>query len=443
MGKVYLNSLGCAKNLVDSERVLASLMDNFALEPTVEAAEADLLVLNTCAFLQSAVSEALEAIMDLGREKKPTAKLLVLGCLPSRYLGAEGSELAKGLPEVDMWLPNFNYSELEGRLSALGFSKRGEDFSAFGNDGQSLGRRQQATPFFRAFLKIAEGCNNHCTYCLIPRLRGPLKSYRPEVLLAEAVSLVAGGVKEITLVAQDLSAYGNDKNESLALLGLLRQLNELPHLEWIRLLYLYPENLTEDLVRSIAELHKVVPYLDLPLQHSSPQVLKKMGRPKTSSLALIKNLRKWWPSLALRSTLIVGFPGETEDDFQHLLDFVNEAALDHLGVFKFSAEPEVPASKLPNPVPQHIKEKRRRKIMATQRKISLANNKKRVGQVYPVLVEGLDSETGFVAVGRAPFQAPEVDGVIYFTKEQPEAGQIVRAKIVKATAYDLLGEIVS
>ncbi|UQZ89740.1 30S ribosomal protein S12 methylthiotransferase RimO [Deltaproteobacteria bacterium Smac51] len=439
MKSVHLISLGCAKNLVDSERFLASASGNFNLKPTGSPEEADLIVINTCAFLQSAVEEALAAIMEAGAAKKSGAVMVVMGCLPSRYLGQEPGGLGE-LPEVDLWLTPADYPMFEKKVGAmLGLS--GQPDCAFGADDLPLGGRTRGTPFFRAFLKIAEGCDNRCTYCLIPRLRGPLKSYGVDQLVAEAEALAADGVRELTLVAQDLTAYGLERGEDKALIPLVRRLSEISGLDWIRLLYAYPERLTERFVKDLAATPKVLPYLDLPFQHASADILKRMGRRKVRPLELVKNLRRWWPGLTLRTTMIVGFPGETEEHFNEMTAFVKEASFDHLGVFKFSPEEEAPASRYPNQVPQGVKEKRRRRIMSIQRKVSQSRNRARVGRTVPVLVEGPGGDSELVMTGRAPFQAPEVDGLIYFDGEQPQPGQIVSTRLIKAGPYDLVGRV--
>lgn len=443
MKTINVVSLGCAKNLVDSERLLGSAIRNMKLEPTVETGKADLILLNTCAFLTSAAKEAVETIIELGQAKKPGAKLVVSGCLPARYLGEEWDDLATGLPEVDLWLPPTEYQNFEQLLSRLLQTSLKVDVPSFSSQNTPTGRRTQATPFFRAFLKIAEGCDNRCAYCLIPKLRGPLTSYTPDFLVNEAERLADSGVRELTLVAQDLTAYGLDRNKNGELIKLVRRLSNISSLDWLRLLYAYPERLTESLIKDLADIPKVTPYLDLPFQHASPPVLKRMGRRQIMPpRQLVEKLREWWPGLALRTTLIVGFPGESDNDFAELLDFIREAAFDHLGVFKFSPEPGVPAGKMKDQIPQSVKEKRRRKVMAEQRVISLKRNKQRVGQTVKVLIEGPSDESEMVMTGRAYFQAPEVDGLIYFDGEQPRPGKIVDTEIIKAFNYDLLGRIV-
>ena len=431
MLKLHFISLGCSKNLVDSERLLA-LCGELGLGLTESVSEADLIVINTCAFLESAVTEAVTHILNCAAEKKRGAKLVVVGCLPSRYQNEKID-----LNEVDLFLKPADYHLFASKIKELLHLPD----SRLSLKNKGLGPRQQSTPFFRAYLKIAEGCDNHCSYCLIPKIRGPLVSFAQKDLLAEAKSLVKNGVVELTLIAQDLTVYGRDLKSGENLLSLVAKLSEIKNLKWIRLLYAYPERLSPDWAKSLAQMPKVAPYLDIPFQHASPKILKMMGRPhRVGVLVQIKKLRKVWPQLALRSTMIVGFPGETDEDFQALLDLVAEAGFDHLGVFKYSREEGSPASLMKNQVPQAIKEKRRRKLMSLQRKISLAKNKERVGQIYDVLVEGPDPDSGLVFWGRASFQAPEVDGVIFFEGEQPPVGQLVKAKIIKAEHYDLLAQ---
>ena len=439
---LHLISLGCPKNLVDSERLLGAMVENLGFQPEADPAEADLILVNTCAFLESAVEEALETLMEAGRQKKPGAVLVAAGCLPARCQGGEGEDLARGLPEVDLWLRPAEYPEFEVKIAAL-FRRRAFALRpAFTRDGRAAGRRLTGTPFFRAYLKIAEGCHRRCAYCLIPALRGPLASYDQEFLLEEAGHLAAGGVRELTLVAQDLTAYGRDQGRPGALLSLVRRLADTPGLAWLRLLYAYPEGLTEKLVRGLAETPKVLPYLDLPLQHAAPDLLRRMGRPAKPPLGLVERLRRWWPGLTLRTTLMVGFPGETEAHQAELLNFVNQAGFDHLGVFKFSPEPGTRAAGFTGQLPASVKEKRRRAVLAAQRRVTLARNRARLGQVVEVLVEGPSEGVGPVMTGRAWFQGPEVDGLIFFDGEQPETGRLVTARLVKASAYDLAARLV-
>ncbi|MGL4208498.1 MAG: 30S ribosomal protein S12 methylthiotransferase RimO [Candidatus Adiutrix sp.] len=439
---IHTISLGCAKNLVDSERLLGSMASFFT--PVNEAQEADLILINTCAFLETAVYESIEVIVEAGFNKKRGAFLVVAGCLAARYQEEDGQMLGTGLPEVDLFLPPDEYSTFEEKITKLMNLKHNFAQMAFGPSGAPTGPRFISTPPFRAYLKIAEGCDNHCTYCLIPTLRGHLASTPLDQLLAEAKLLAEGGVKELTLVAQDTTAYGDDLNMADGLLKLVEALSKLPQLEWIRLLYAYPERLTEKMVKTLANTPKVVPYLDLPFQHGSVAVLKRMGRKvHAPPLTLVENIKSWWPEVALRSTVIVGFPGETEAEFDELSSFVEKAQLNHLGVFKFSPEDGTLASTMPGQLSKLIKEKRRRRIMSIQRKISHKLNKEKVGQIVPVLVEGLAPDSNFVLVGRAQFQAPEVDGLVYFEGEAPLPGQIVQTRLLKAAPYDFVGTLAS
>ncbi|MDR1545794.1 MAG: 30S ribosomal protein S12 methylthiotransferase RimO [Deltaproteobacteria bacterium] len=456
---VCLVSLGCPKNLVDSERLLGRCVDGLGLRPTAEPEQADLLLVNTCAFIQPAVEEAVETILDLAARRKPGARLVVAGCLAARY----GASLSRELSEADLLLAPAEYGQFAEKVSVL-LGRRPPDSSG-GPWAASFEQwaRRTATPSWRAWLKAAEGCDNRCAYCLIPAIRGPLRPRPLDELLAEAQALVASGVKELTLVAQDLTAWrgglagqarlaGGPKAQAgpkgprglavraepagdLALLA--RELAAVPGLRWLRLMYAYPERLAEKLVRALARIDGLTPYLDVPFQHASPNVLKRMGRGTGDALALTRRLRSWWPDLALRTTLMVGFPGETEEDFDQLVRLVEEGRFDQAGVFKFSPEEGARAAGFAGQLPAAVKEKRRRTLMARQRKVSLALNRARVGQRVEILVEGPAAETDLVMTGRASFQAPEVDGLIYFDGHQPRPGQLVQARLTGAGAYDL------
>ncbi|MDR1677971.1 MAG: 30S ribosomal protein S12 methylthiotransferase RimO [Deltaproteobacteria bacterium] len=422
---VHLVSLGCSKNLVDSERLMAAAQ-SLGFKPTLVPEEADLLVVNTCAFIQSATEEAISAIMDLASRKKPGACLAVAGCLISRY----GAELSRILPEADLVMAPKDYEGFLAKLAARFGSLPRIEPGPF-----ETWTRFPGTPPWRSWLKIAEGCNNKCSYCLIPSLRGSLKVRSLSELVKEAEILVKAGVLELTLVAQDLTAWSEG---DLGLDDLVRALAEIDELIWIRLMYAYPERINEKLARSLASIPKLVPYLDIPVQHASPAILKAMGRPAKNPLPLINNLRDWWPEVALRTTLMVGFPGETEEDFDLLVRFLESAAFDQAGVFKFSPEEGARASSLPNQLPKVVKEKRRRNLMSRQRKISLARNRARIGQKKLVLVEGPSADSDLVMTGRADFQAPEVDGLIFFDGFQPIPGQMVKVRLIKAGPYDLV-----
>ncbi|MDR1297768.1 MAG: 30S ribosomal protein S12 methylthiotransferase RimO [Deltaproteobacteria bacterium] len=448
--------MGCAKNMVDSERLLAATR-RLGFRPTEDPSLADLLVVNTCAFILPAATEAVDVILDVAVRRKPGARLAVVGCLASRY----GEELAKNLPEADLVMPPKDY---RGFVSAVGafFSESparaagvvcggvsGDALSGvsgdvlngvsgagalFPGDFETWERDRGGTPPWRAWLKIAEGCDNSCAYCLIPRLRGRLKVRPLSELAAEAESLARSGVRELTLVAQDLTAWREGKNN---LADLVERLGEIEGLVWIRLMYAYPERLGKKLVKRLAAVPKVAAYLDVPVQHASPDVLGAMGREAAAPLPLVENLREWWPGVALRTTLMVGFPGETERDYQLLREFMERARFDQAGVFVFSPEEGTRAALMPGRVPGGVGRSRRRGLMSLQKKISLAANKARVGREVLVLVEGPSADSDLVMTGRADFQAPEVDGLIIFDGHQPLPGRMVRARLLKAGPYDL------
>jgi ribosomal protein S12 methylthiotransferase len=425
---VHLISLGCPKNLVDSERLLGGAA-RAGFAPTLSAAEADLIVVNTCAFIESATKEAVAAILKASSERKKGARLAVTGCLAARF----GPDLAESLPEADLVLPPGRYEEFDGWV-AESFGK-----PAPGPAGPfETWARHIGTPPWRAWLKAAEGCDHRCAYCLIPSLRGPFRARPLEELLREAEGLAASGVKELTVVAQDLTAW---RDKDLDLADLAEALSNIKDLAWVRVMYAYPERLTDKMVLRLAKAPKLTPYLDLPVQHASPSVLRRMGRKPVDPAKLAKRLRAIWPGVALRTTLMVGFPGETDEEFGGLLRLVEEGRFDHAGVFKFSPEEGARAASMPGQVPQAVKERRRRSLMARQRRVSLALNRARVGTETLVLVEGPAAESDLVMTGRGPFQAPEVDGLIYFDGPQPKAGEIVSARLVKAAPYDLAARV--
>jgi ribosomal protein S12 methylthiotransferase RimO len=408
---------------VDSERLLGSLTA-LGVVVTEEPQEADLLLVNTCAFIGPAVEESIETILDLSQNRKTGAKLAVVGCLPSRDLAA----LKADLPEADLLLPRADFDLWPESLARL-LNLKAQVAGPF-----ETWERQLSSPPWRAYLKVAEGCDHHCSYCLIPKLRGPLVNRPLAELVKEASGLAAQGVLELTLVAQDLTAW---THKGLNIADLADSLSQIEGLKWLRLMYAYPERLNKDMVKRLAKNPKVTPYLDAPIQHSSPRLLKRMGRYSGDPLVLVKRLREWWPNVALRTTLMVGFPGETAADFQLLKDLVTAARFENLGVFVFEPEAGVAAAKFPDQVPRSLANKRRQEILKTQKSISLALNRARIGQFQDILVEGPSEDSPLVMVGRGTFQAPEVDGLIYFDGTQPPIGQIARAKITKARAYDL------
>ncbi|MDR2442109.1 MAG: 30S ribosomal protein S12 methylthiotransferase RimO [Deltaproteobacteria bacterium] len=426
---VHLVSLGCPKNLVDSERLLGAAT-SMGFLPTLDPSSADLIIVNTCAFIGAAAREAVAAVLEAAEVKKPEAHLVVVGCLASRY----GRELATNLPEASLVMVPADYHGFTRAVADLF-----DQFPPPPKGPFETWERQPGTPPWRAWLKVAEGCNHRCAYCLIPSLRGPLVTRNMDSLVKEAASLAESGVLEITLVAQDLTAWREgDKN----LADLAQAIAQCGDFSWLRLMYSYPERLTSPLVKALAQVPKLVPYLDVPLQHASPEILRRMGRSGSDPLALIGRLRSWWPNLALRTTLMVGFPGETEEDYDQVVRLVEEGAFDHVGVFKFSPEDGTEAATFTGQVPQAIKERRRRGLLARQRRISLALNRARVGTERDILVEGPSDDSELVMTGRAEFQAPEVDGLIYFDGQQPQSGQMVKARLTKAGHYDLAATLI-
>lgn len=435
---VYVEALGCAKNMIDAEMMMG-ILNQYQYRLTADREEADVIIVNTCGFIQSAKEESINKIIELGALKADRLKLLIVsGCLGERY----HQELLQELPEVDAIVGTGNFDEI---IDVIQKALAGERLAQVGNVDKYFDEglpRYQITPQYTAYIKISDGCDNFCTYCIIPKLRGKYRSRSKEAILQEAKALAQKGVKEIILIAQDTTRYGIDLYGSYELPALLRELNAIEGIQWIRLLYAYPEMITEPLMEAMASLDKVCRYLDMPIQHSSDAVLKRMNR-RTSQKdlrALIKNLREKMPDVVLRTSLIVGFPGETDEDFQILKDFVMEAQFDKLGVFEYSKEEDTPAAKLPNQVPKGIKKKRRDEIMVLQQQISLEKNQRRIGETLAVLIEeALEGEADYI--GRTRGDAPEIDGVVYVQSKDPlKPGDIVAVKITGALEYDLMGE---
>jgi ribosomal protein S12 methylthiotransferase len=439
--KLYMISLGCSKNLVDSEIMLGLLeKDGYAVAPN--PGEADLLLINTCGFIGSAVQEAIDEILELARykQKDPAKKLVVTGCLVQRY----GMELEKELPEVDLFIGTNGFHDivkrLHGQPTPMPVAHSLEQ-SPFLMDSSMP--RKISTPPHRAYMKITEGCINRCSYCLIPSIRGKLRSRPLPDLLAEAKRLEAGGVKELTLVAQDLLAYGLDRDETSNLVTLLRNLLQETAIPWIRLLYLHPARVKEDLLHLMAQDARLLPYLDIPLQHVNNRLLRLMKRPYTKSqlTRLVKTIRRIVPGAALRTTMMVGFPGETDADVAEMADFLQEYRFEHLGVFAYANEEGCAAASFPGQVAEETKEERLRQIMELQADISYSLLQKQVGRVEQVLVEGLSKESELLLEGRTKHQAPEIDGCVYITQGTAEPGALVNVMITEAHTYDLVGEL--
>lgn len=436
--RVCLVSLGCPKNLVDSEVILGLLTKKGYLI-TTDPLRAEILIVNTCSFIEEATKEAIETILHLSHYKKEgRCRLLVVsGCLPQRY----GTVLERELPEVDLFVGTGEFHKLPELLSQRKRRKSYLSQPSFIYNERTP--RILSTPPFLAYLKIAEGCSNSCTFCTVPKIRGPYRSRKIRSILNEAKQLADRGVQEIILIAQDTTAYGKDLGDGTSLEKLLNALVKIDGFRWIRILYSYPrdENFSEGLLELMAHEKKICPYLDLPIQHIDDEILKRMGRRVKSSEIqnLLERIRIAIPHISLRSTLIVGFPGEKEDQFQRLLNFVKEMKFDHLGAFKYSSEEGTPASRLPNSIPEKVKEERLRSLMEIQKKISLKKYQQMVGQKKLVLVDGAQQEKG-ISRGRLQTQAPEIDGSVYL-KGKASLGDWVEAKITQALPYDLFAQI--
>lgn len=441
--KLFLVSLGCSKNLVDSEVMLGQL-EQSGYRVCEEAAEADLLLVNTCGFIGSAVEEAIDEILALAEFKKKDSRkiLVVTGCLVQRY----GAELQKELPEVDLFIGTDGFHDIVSHLKShssegMGHAALIQPATPFLMD--STLARKISTPAHRAYLKITEGCANRCSYCLIPKIRGRLRSRPIPDLLAEVQSLAAIGVKELTFIAQDLLAYGQDLDNGAHLQDLLAAVLAQCDIPWLRLLYLHPARFNPELLEFMALNPRIVPYLDMPVQHVAGHILKLMNRPYDRGLIdrLLGEIRNVLPEAAIRTTLMVGFPGETEADFWEMADFLEHYRLDHVGVFKYANEEGSKAARLPDQCPDEIKEERYQHLMELQARISGEKLQKVIGQTVQVLVEGLSRESDLLLEGRTRYQAPdEIDGCVYITAGICHPGEFVDVRITETHTYDLVGE---
>jgi len=454
--KIGLLSLGCPKNLVDSE-VMLGLAEQAGHEVTASASDADVLVVNTCAFVDSAKQESIAAILEMAGHKQAgtCSRLVVTGCLAERYR----DELQRLIPEIDVLLGTGEVPDVvralgvpPGAMAPVGVAAplplyRGRrEVPTYLYDADTP--RHLSTPPHYAYVKVAEGCDYACAFCIIPTLRGPYRSRPHDSIVREAEQLAARGVKELLLVSQDTSFYGVDRRERGALARLLRRLDRVDGLAWIRLLYLYPTTVTDDVLEAMAECEKVCRYVDLPLQHSAGSVLGRMRRPgdRAGYERLLQRIRDRVPGVALRTTLIVGFPGETEDEFADLRSFVAAAGFDHLGVFAYSHEEGTAAHALADDVPAATKRRRRADLMRAQRRHVERRHREWLGQQVRLLLDGPSREHHFVWQGRLETQAPEIDPVVYLTDCDPaalEAGRIIDAEIVGARGYELVARPVA
>ena len=440
--QAVLIHLGCAKNLVDSETILPQLLAA-GLEIGSSAAKAHLIVVNTCGFLESAVEEAIQTILDVARYKHdgPCDTLMVIGCMVQRY----GRKLLPLLPEVDLFAGTSHYHMLVEILRA---HRAGHPRRLWIGPPRHLQTdnhpRMRSTPTHTAYLKIAEGCSNRCTFCFIPKLRGPYRSRSVSDVANEATRMAAEGVCEINVIAQDITAFGTDRGETAELERLLEALEAIPGIDWIRLLYAYPGRITTSLLRTMAQSEKTVPYLDFPIQHCVPHILNSMhrGTQQCDMEALIDQIRTQVPGIALRTSIMVGFPGETEQDFEALLRFVERMQFEHLGVFAYSPEAGTAAARFPRQVPDEVKWVRHERLLDLQRRISRQRIERLCGSVVPVLVEGYHPETDLLLCGRMPTQAPEVDGMVLISKGMGRPGAIMPVMITSTDDYDLIGELI-
>jgi ribosomal protein S12 methylthiotransferase len=438
--KVALISLGCPKNQVDSEVMMGLLKEN-GFELTGNEKKADIIVINTCGFIEDAKQESIDTILEMARLKEHgNCRLLVVaGCLSQRY----GEELMREMPEIDAMVGTTSFPEIIQTINSALEGKREINIKDADSEIDEGLPKVQSTPKYTAYLKIADGCDNRCSYCVIPKLRGMYRSRRENEIVKEAESLASQGVKEIILIAQDTAGYGKDIYGESRLPGLLRRLCSIQGIEWIRLLYCYPDGINEELIRTIKSQAKVCNYLDMPIQHISDNVLKRMNRRTTGKEIenKIRKLKHEIPDLVLRSTVIVGFPGETQEDFEELLSFIKKGYFDRLGVFAYSREENTPAYNMKGQVPRAIAEKRRDFIMEAQQKISLNKNSLLVGRVVKVLVEGKE---GNYYYGRTYGDAPEIDNQVLFTSEAVvRKGSFAMVKIEHALEYDIIGRVLS
>ncbi len=481
--KIGFLSLGCPKNLVDGE-VMLGIARDAGHELTTDASEAEVLVVNTCAFIDRAKQESIDAILEMAEQKKRghCSRLVVTGCLAERYR----DELKKEIPEIDAVLGTGEVPEILSAIESRGLqlaargsidAERGAPVTFFrtslAKPSKSEPRRTNSeqrhaplptyiydadtprlltTPRHYAYVKVAEGCDYTCAFCIIPTLRGKYRSRSAESIVREARALAERGVRELLLISQDTTFYGIDRGERGALGRLLRDLNRIDGLQWIRLLYLYPTTITDDVLDAMAECGKVCRYVDLPLQHASAAVLKRMRRPGNRKTydALLQRIRDRVPGVALRTTLIVGFPGETEGEYEELERFVTDTRFDHVGVFTYSHEEGTRAFALADDVPASVKRRRRSALMAKQKEIVAKAQKAKIGKELAVLVDGPSPEHELVLQGRLEGQAPDIDPMVFLTDCDPDslrAGQLIRARIVGAKGYDLvakpLGEFVN
>lgn len=438
--KLLFVSLGCDKNLVDSEEMLGLLTGN-GFEIVDDETEAEAIVVNTCCFINDAKEESVNTILEMAEYKKTgSCKVLVVtGCMAQRYK----NEIIEEVPEVDAVLGTTSYGDI---LKAIREAMEGKHFQEFKDIDylpEKLGKRVLTTGGHFGYLKIAEGCDKHCTYCIIPKLRGKFRSVPMERLVTQAKEMAEEGVKELILVAQETTVYGTDIYGKKSLHILLKELCKFKGIRWIRVLYCYPEEIYDELIQTMKEEKKICHYLDLPIQHASDRILKRMGRRTTQAelVEIVNKLRREIPDIVLRTTLISGFPGETQEDHEELMGFVDEMEFDRLGVFTYSPEEDTPAATMPDQVAEEVKEARRDEIMELQQEISYDKGTDRIGQELLVMIEGkVADESAYI--GRTYGDAPKVDGYIFVqTGELLMTGDFAKVRVTGALEYDLIGEL--
>ncbi|THB75500.1 MAG: 30S ribosomal protein S12 methylthiotransferase RimO [Desulfobulbaceae bacterium] len=438
----HLISLGCAKNLVDSEVIYGSL-EAAGWTQVEDASAANVLIVNTCGFIQPAVEESIEEILQLVELKanEPEKKIVVVGCLVQRYQ----DKLVESLSEVDLFVGTEGVANMADLLAGLSSDESQARLilpQPFLMDHRTP--RRISTPSYRAWLKITEGCDNHCSFCMIPKIRGRLRSRTIDDLISEARRLDSSGVKELSLVAQDLTAYGNDLNNDQFLTELLAQLLGETDIEWIRLLYLYPSGIDQKLIDLVFRYSRIVPYLDIPLQHVSNHILARMNRRYNHHqvVTLFDTIRQRVPDIALRTTFLVGFPGETPEDVEQLATFIESQKIDHVGIFTYANEEGCPAENYSDQLSESVKAERANYLAGLQSDVSRQKIRNYIGTIEPVLIEGVSRETDLLLEGRTRFQAPEIDGCVLINEGTADPGDILDVEITEAQIYDLVGRIV-
>ena len=438
--KLYFVSLGCDKNLVDSEHMLADISTEY--EITDDALEADIAIVNTCAFIKDAKEESINTILELSRLKEENLKYLVItGCLAQRYY----DDLKELIPEIDGFLGISAFSNILDDLKRIRDKEKIFDMPDINENQHASGRRFLNPPFHYSYLKIAEGCDKNCSYCSIPSIRGSYRSVPMEELIKEAEFLAANYVKELILVAQETTVYGVDLYGKKSLVELVEKLSGIEGIEWIRLMYCYPEEIDDDLINLIKNNRKVCHYLDIPIQHASDRILQKMGRrtSKKDIVSLIKKLRKEIPDISLRTSLITGFPTESEEEAEELLKFVKDIKFDRLGVFTYSKEENTLAASFKPQIKESVKKQRQKAIMEAQREISLKRNKSFISKEVEVIIEGYNTEEGFYTA-RMYSDAPDIDGCVFIESDENYlSGTFLKVRITDSSEYDLIGEIIS